>query len=82
MSAASASPTGYIPDGSFKDTPTVSPAPTEYVGGGSLKDAPAVVAVPGTSDVDPLPAGLLAAAGGGMAIAIANSGGNDRPASP
>ena len=82
-SAVSATTTGYSPDGSFKDTPAVPPAPPEFVGGGSLKDAPVVVAVPGmTTEVDLLPAGLLAAAGGGMGFAIANSGGNDRAASP
>jgi hypothetical protein len=81
--AVSATPTRYSPDGSFKDIPAVSATPSEYVrGGGSLKDAPVVVAVPGTTEVDLLPAGLLAAAGGGMAFAIANSGGNDRAASP
>ena len=81
-SAVSATTTGYSPGGSFKDTPAVSPAPPQPVGDGSLKDAPVVLAVPGTTEVGLLPAGLLAAAGGGIGFAIANSGGNDRAASP
>lgn len=64
----------YVTSGSLNDTSPVFPKSAEYVGGGSIKDTPAVIGSPQTPDGDLLPAGLLLAAGGGMALAIGTAG--------
>jgi hypothetical protein len=72
----------YVANSPLEDTPPVPPKLPEYVGSGSLKDTPAVIGSPRTPDGDLLPAGILLAAGGAMAAAIAATGDNSRPASP
>ena len=72
----------YVANSPLEDIPPVPPKLPEYVGSGSLKDTPAVIGSPQTPDGDLLPAGILLAAGGAMAAAIAATGDNSRPASP
>jgi hypothetical protein len=79
---ASSTEPEYVADGSLTDTPAASPKSPAYAGNGSLKDTPAVISSPQAPNSDLLPAGMLLAAGGGVAFAIATTGNDSRPASP